>query len=230
MSVHQEGWDVEKTVLFGRAGEGTRYARTVGRDPVLEVPGDFWEKVTTRLFDLRRKDLLGVSQYRVETVTVIQAGQAGLALKRESDGSWTATGPVNGKVKSETMDTFMRHVSELRALRFRDRPSEEERARLFRRAALDLTLAEERAGEDAAPKTQHLVVGRPERGVILVRDMAWRPIAEVPAGVLDNIKRKLDDILKEAKENPPPPEPAASPSPAGSPAPSPAPAATPASG
>jgi len=69
LTLLQEGWDVEKTVVFGKeAPGGGRYARTIGRDPVLTVPADFWMKVTTKFFDLRRRDLLGVRDGRLKQI------------------------------------------------------------------------------------------------------------------------------------------------------------------
>ena len=85
MTLLQEGWDVERTVLFGRQSDDMRYARTVGRDPILRVPGDFWEKVTTRVFDLRRKEILGVGQYRIEKMTAAREGRGALVLSRQKD-------------------------------------------------------------------------------------------------------------------------------------------------
>ncbi len=207
LSLLQEGWDVEKTILFGKATGENRYARPIGRDAVLEVPGDIWEKIGTRLDDLRRKDLLGVGQYRVQTVTAIRPGQESLTLTREPDGSWDATGLATGKVKADTMDTLLRHVSALKATRFNDRPTEADRTRLLRHPALDLTLAEEAPAEGGSTKTQHLVIGSPDRtGKVRVRDMAWRPIAEAPVGALQNINQQLDAVLKEARETPPAPD------------------------
>ena len=214
----QEGWDLEKTLQFGKPAGENRYARAVGREPVLEVSGDVWEKITTRLFDVRRKELLGLGQYRIQTLTAIRPGQPSLTLTREPDGSWTASGPATGKVKADSMDTLLRHVSALKATRFHDTPTEAERARLLRHPAIDLTLAEEPPAEGGTAKTQHLVLGPPDRtGRILVRDMAWRPIAEAPAVMLHGITQQIDAVLEEAKQTPP--APAASETPGASPAP-----------
>ena len=57
-------------------------------------------------------------------------------------------------------------------------------------------------------------------GHVLVRDIAWHPIAVAAAGVLQKIDGQIEALLKEAAEAP---KPAASPD--GSPAPSPSPAA-----
>ena len=66
-----------------------------------------------------------------------------------------------------------------------------------------------------AAKSQHLVFGLPERGgSVRVRDMAWRPIAVLPAAALDSLDKDLDAVVKEASEAPkatPAPSPAASP-------------------
>jgi uncharacterized protein DUF4340 len=216
----QEGWDVDKAVVFGKEDPGGgRWARTLGRDPVFVVPADFWPKVTTRLFDLRRKDLLGVQQYRIESATFARAGKPASTLARQKDQTWSLTGGTRGSVKSETADTFLRTIGDLKALSFDDQPPEAIRAALSRRPALDLTLQEEVDTAGGTAKSQHLLLGPPDKkGNVLVRDMAWRPIATVASAVLDRINTQIDAVIKEAAEPPAP-----QPSPAATPAPSPAP-------
>ena len=221
MTLMQEGWDVEKSVIFGKeAPGGGRYARTIGRDPVLTIPADFWTKVTTKFFDLRRKELMGVQQYRVDTITLAQDGRPAITLKREKDQTWTLSGASQGRLKSESVDTLLRMVSDLKAQAFDDSPKESVRTGISRRPALDLTLQEEPDASSGKEKSQHILVSPPDKaGHVLVRDMAWRPIAVAPAGVLEKIKGQIDALLKEAAEAPKPQaSPAASPVPAPSPA------------
>jgi len=220
LTLLQEGWDVEKSVLFGKeAAGGGRYARTSGRDPVLTVPADFWPKVTTRFFDLRRRDLLGVQQYRVESITLARKGQPALTLTRDKEQSWTLTGASVGKLKSDSVDTLLRMISDLKAVAFDDSPKESVRSGILKRPALDLTLQEETDTASGKQKSQHLVISEPDRaGHILVRDMAWHPVAVAAADVLKKIDAQVDALVKEASEAPKPEaSPAASPSPATSP-------------
>ena len=218
----QEGWDADKTVVFGKEDPGGgRLARTLGRDPVFVVPADFWPKVTTCLIDLRRKDLLGVQQYRIESVTFARGGKAASTLARQKDQTWSLTGEVNGSVKSETADAFLRMVSDLKALGFDDSPQEAIRIALSRRPALDLTLQEEADAEGGTPKSQHLFIGPADKkGNVRVRDMAWRPIATAASAVVEKINTQIDAVLKEASTPPAPqPSPGASPSPSAEPSP-----------
>ena len=217
MTILQEGWDVEKTVLVGKTKDGSLFARTVGRDPVLTIPKDFWEKVATKVSDLRRKEILGVGQYRIDTITASRDGRPAVVLTRQKDGSWTLTGSAKGSVKADSMDTFLRLLGSLKALSWNDRPAEAARAALARKPALDLTLHEEAEG-NAAAKTQHLVFGAPAKdGAVPVRDMAWHPIATLASGSLAGIDGQIDSLLKEASEAPKP-----QPSPGTAPSPSPA--------
>jgi len=221
MVLLQDGWDVEKTVEFGKeAAGGGRYARTLGRDPVLTVPADFWTKVTTKFFDLRRRELLGVQQYRVETVVLARHGRPAITLQRGKDQDWTVSGGAQGTIKSESADTLLRMVSDLKALAFDDNPKESVRSGVLKEAALDLTLTEESDAASGKQKSQHLLVSGPDKaGHVLVRDMAWRPIAIASADVLKKIDTQIDDLLKEAAT----PKPQASASPSAAPAPSPSP-------
>jgi len=219
MTLLQEGWDVEKSVIFGKeAPGGGRYARTIGRDPVLTVPADFWTKVTTKFFNLRRRDLMGVQQYRIDTITLARNGHPAITLKREKDQTWTLSGASRGTLKSESVDTLLRMVSDLKAQAFDDSPKESVRTGISRRPALDLTLQEEPDASSGKEKSQHLLISPPDKARhILVRDMAWRPIAVAPAGVLVKIDGQIDALLKEAAEASKPQA-----SPAASPIPSPA--------
>jgi hypothetical protein len=220
MTLLQEGWDVEKSVIFGKeAPGGGRYARTVGRDPVLTVPADFWPKVTTRFFDLRRRDLLGVQQYRVDTIIAARDSRGAITLKREKDQTWKLSGASQGTLKSESVDTFLRMVSDLKAVAFDDSPKESVRAGISRRPALDLTLQEETDAAGGKERSQHLQVSPPDRaGHVLVRDIAWRPIAVAAAGVLQKIDGQIEALLKEAAEAP---KPASSPAASAVPSPTP---------
>jgi len=222
MTLLQEGWDVEKSVVLGKeAPGGGRYARTVGRDFVVTVPADFWTKVTTRFFDLRRRDLLGVQQYRVDTISLSRQGGPAATIKRDKDQAWTLSGPSSGPLKAESVDALLRMISDLKAQAFDDRPKESVRTGISRRPALDLTLQEEADATTGKQRSQHLLISPPDRaGHILVRDMAWTPIAVAPAGVLKKIEDQIDVLVKEAAEAPKPQASPASaaPSPSSSPA------------
>ncbi len=201
LTILQEGWDIEKTVLFGRKPDGTLYARTVGRDPIVAIPKDFWEKVTTKVADLRRKEILGVGQYRLQTITAARAGKPALVLTREKDGSWSLSGLATGTVKSSSLDTLLSTLGSLKAQSFDDHPTEALLTSLARSPALDLILQEEVEASGAAGKSQHLVFGSPDRsGGVRVRDMAWRPISIVGRAPFETINSQLDAILKEAAE------------------------------
>ncbi|HEX9426537.1 MAG TPA: DUF4340 domain-containing protein [Candidatus Polarisedimenticolia bacterium] len=214
MTLLQEGWDVEKTIQFGKAADGTIYARLLGRDPILSVPSDFWEKLNTKLADLRRKEILGLSQYRLETITATSAGKTPVTLTRQKDGGWTLAGAVSGTPKADTVDLLLRHLGALKSKLFDDRPAETLRASLARSPALELTLQEEPDAAGGKTRGQHLVFGRPDRaGLVQVRDLAWRPISGIAGGDLQSLLGDLDKLVKEASE----PVPAASPSPSPTP-------------
>ena len=221
LTLLQEGWDVEKSVLFGKeATGGGRYERTVGRDPVVTVPADFWAKVTTKFFDLRRRELMGVQQYRVETITLSRHGQPAVTLKRDKEQTWSVSGASQGKVKSDTVDTFLKTVGDLKASAFDDTPKESVRGGIARRPALDLTLEEEADATSGRQKSQHLLISPPDKaGHILVLDMAWHPVAVAAADVLSKIDAQIETLLKEASETP---KVAASPAAPAPPSPSPA--------
>jgi hypothetical protein len=201
LTVLEEGWDVEKTVLFGRTTGADRYARTVGRDPVVTVPGDFWEKVRTRVFDLRRKELLDVSQYRIGTITAAVDGGPALVIQRNQEGGWSVSGAASGAVASTTVDDLLRFIASLKADRFVDQPGEARRAALARRPAIDLTLQEEPGADGEPGRAQHLVIGRPGPGPLIeARDPAWRAIVLIPGGQVAGLRDAIAAVHKEAAE------------------------------
>ncbi|HEU4402774.1 MAG TPA: DUF4340 domain-containing protein [Candidatus Polarisedimenticolia bacterium] len=208
----QEGWDVDKSLLFGNETEAGRYARTAGRDPLVTVPKDVWPKLGTKLGDFRRKDLLGVGQYRIETITAAPSGpgKEALVLARQKDSTWSVSGLAKGSIKADTADALMKAIGDLKATAFDDHPSEALRASLARRPALELTLHEEQDASGKPGKSQHLVIGPPDRaGTIRVRDMAWRPIALAQGAVLTRILKQIETISKEAPQAQATPTPAA---------------------
>ncbi len=199
LTILQEGWDAEKSILVGRETAGGRYVKASGRDAVMVVPADFWPKLKPAAGDLRRKDLLGLSQYRVESITAGRAGKPALVLARQKDKTWKASGLSAGTVKADTVEALLRTLAELKAQSFDNHPAEALRASLARSPALDLTLQQEPDTEGGATRSQHLVIGPPDKkGVIRVRDMAWRPVASAPASSLEAINKELDAIIKEA--------------------------------
>jgi hypothetical protein len=202
ITLRQEGWDVDKTVLFGHAKDGTLHARTVGRDPVVTVPKDFWEKIETKVFDLRRKEILGVGEYRIETLTATRPGAPAVILTRQKDGSWSLAGPSKGTVKADSMDLLLRNLGALKATAFEDATPETTRVALARRPALDLTLQEEAPASGGAGPSQHLVFGLdPKTRTVRARDMAWRPIAILPGASLESLTGTIDKLVKEAAES-----------------------------
>jgi hypothetical protein len=200
----QEGWDDEKSVLFGDEAEGGRYARIIGRDPVLRVPGDIWEKLQARVFDLRRKDLLSVNQYRIETLTASEEGAPAVVISRQEDRTWGVSGHVTGTATDETVDVLLRVLGSARAVAFIDEPGEELRSALAARPVLDLTIGAGNGADDEGAPSQHLMFGPVDRtGRVLVRDMAWRPIAVTEAATLVGIQQHMRTIVEEAATPPP---------------------------
>ena len=225
LTLLQEGWDVEKTVIFGKEDGGGRYARTLGRDPVLTVPKDIWKQVQTKVADLRRKDLLGVGQYRIEKVTAAwgEGGRKALVLARQKDQTWSVSGLASGGATADAADLLLRILSDLKARSFEDRPPEALRAALARHPALELTLQEEPDASGKPGKSQHLVISAPDRsGRIRVRDMAWHPIAVADGALLKRITDQLETIAKDAPKAQPTPTPSLPPlgKPGASPSPS----------
>ncbi|HYV85517.1 MAG TPA: DUF4340 domain-containing protein [Patescibacteria group bacterium] len=220
MTILEEGQETARTILFGGVSEKTRYAMTVGRDPVVTVADDIWPKVTTALFDLRRKDVLGLGQYRIASVSVARDGGPALVLARQKDSGWTASGLAQGTLKNDSVDLLLREIADVKALAFEDQPAAARLEALSARPPLDVTLEQDKDSDGGEARRQHLVfgaVGKDKR--MPVRDLAWRPIFLADGAALGRLQGQLDALVKEAKTPPPPqPAPAApAPPPAGAP-------------
>jgi hypothetical protein len=199
LTLQQEGWDAARTILFGGVTEGNRYARTVGRDAVVTVNADIWAKVTTSVFDLRRKEVLGLSQYRLASVTVARDGGPALVLRRQKDGPWAVSGRAQGNVKNDSVDTLVRLIADVKALAFEDQPMDSRLAALSQRPPLDLTLEQEPDTEGTTARHQHLLFGAAGKdGRVPVRDMAWHTVSLVDGSALGKINDQLETLVKEA--------------------------------
>jgi hypothetical protein len=199
MTIQEEGWDTARSILFGGASEKTRYAMTVGRDPIVTVADDIWPKVTTALFDLRRKDVLGLSQYRIASVSVARDGGPALVLARQKDSGWTASGLAKGTLKNDSVDLLLRDIADVKALAFEDQPAAARLEALSARPPLDVTLEQDKDTDGGEARRQHLVfgaVGKDKR--MPVRDLAWRPIFLADGALLGRIQGQLDALVKEA--------------------------------
>lgn len=225
LSLLQEGWDTRKTILFGAEAEGQRYARTVGKNAIVTVPSDIWPKLATSMADLRRKEVLGLSQYRIQSISIAIRGNRSLVLSRQKEGGWSASGRATGAVKKETVDTFLRSVADLKALSFEDAPKDADRDLLARSPEYDMTLEQEPDSDGSAAKREHLLVGAARKdGRVPIRDLAWAPVALVPAAGVEALRKNADALITEASAPPAAPKEEAKPAapPAGAPsAPSP---------
>jgi hypothetical protein len=233
MTILQEGWDASRTILFGAAANKTRYAMTVGRDAVVTVADDIWPKVTTALFDLRRKEVLGLSQYRIASVSVARDGGPALVLARQKDSGWTASGLATGMLKSDSVDLLLRDIADVKAVAFEDQPAAARLAALAARSPLDVTLEQDKDSDGGEARSQHLVFGPAGKDKRMpVRDLAWRPIFLADGAALERIRSQVDALVKEATmPAPPQPAPGAAPAtPPATPAPDKAPGTPPAGG
>ncbi len=208
VSVMQNGWEEERTISFGAAVGDDRYVRRGAGGAVVKVPDGIWEKIRTPPFDLRRKEILGVSQYRIESITASIDGGAAVVIARGEGRIWNVSGRVEGEVQDEIVDALLRVLGTTRAVAFADDPDEKLRSAIASRPVLDLTIRSRDGGDDAGTASQHLLFGRPDvSGRLPVRDMAWRPLALVEAAALQRIRHLLGEVteaaLKSAKEEDP---------------------------
>jgi len=198
----QEGWDTAKTIEFGAATpDGARQARAVGKDAIVTLLPEFWSKLTAPVFDLRRKDVLGVGQYRIRALTASRDGGPALVLTKGAENAWTAGGLATGPVKNDAIDLLLRRLSDVKAVAFDDHPAEAQRRALSLKPPLDLVLEEEPDSEGGTPRRQHLAFGPVGKGArVTVRDFAWTPLFIVDGGPVAQFYQSLEDIPKEATE------------------------------
>jgi hypothetical protein len=212
LTILQEGWDASRSILFGGVSAKTRYAMTAGRDAVVTVADDIWPKVTTALFDLRRKEVLGLSQYRINSVSVARDGGPALVLARQKDSGWKASGLVTGTLKNDSVDLLLRDIADVKAVAFEDQPAAPRLDALSARPPLDVTLEQDKESEGGEAGRQHLVfgaIGKDKR--MPVRDLAWRPIFLADGAMLERIRGQVDALVKEATTPPPATPPPATP-------------------
>jgi hypothetical protein len=235
VTILQEGWDTAKTIEFGAEEGGARQARTVGKDGIVALLPEFWSKLTAPAGDLRRKDVLGLGQYRIRSVSAARDGGPALVLTKGAENIWNATGLATGPVKYDSVDLLLRRLSDVKAVTFEDHPTEAQKRAFAAKPPLDLALEEEPDTEKGTPRRQHLAFGPVGKGAkVSVRDFAWNPLFVVDGGPVAKVQQSLEDIAREAKEAAataaakPPEAPGAGASPGATPGATPPPAAPPA--
>ena len=195
----QEGWDTTKTIEFGSEADGKRNARAVGRDAVIAILPDFWTKLTTPVTDLRRKEVLGLGQYRIRSITAYRGDGEPLVLTKGKESNWTAGGRATGEVKYDSVDQWLRSLGDIKAVAWGDKPDAKATTPPAGKPPLDLTLEEEPDSEGGAPRRQHLVFGPAGKDKhVPVKDTAWKSVMLVDADPVTKLYDGLEGLAKEA--------------------------------
>jgi len=210
LTLLQEGWDTARTVELGAGKDGERHARTVGRDAVVSITPEFWPKANVALFDLRRRDALGLSQYRLRSISIARDGGRALVLEKGDEGNWKVSGLATGMVKFDSVDALVRSIAGVKAVAFDDHPSKALEASLAGRPAIDATFEQEPDAAGGAALRQHLIFGAVGKdGRMPVKDLDWASVLWAEGAALAGIGEHIDALVKEAAAPPAASEPAA---------------------
>jgi hypothetical protein len=195
----QEGWDTTKTIEFGSETDGKRNARAVGKDAVIAILPDFWSKLQTPVTDLRRKEILGLSQYRIRSVTATRGSDQPLVLTKGKESNWTAGGRATGEVKYDSVDKWLRSLGDIKAVAWGEKPDARAATPPSEKPPLDLTLEEEPDSEGGTPRRQHLVFGPAGKDKhVPVKDTDWKSVMLVDADPVTRLYDGLEGLAKEA--------------------------------
>jgi len=209
LTLLQDGWDAARTVEFGGEKDGERRARTIGRDAVVSITPEFWSKASVALFDLRRRDALGLSQYRLRAISIARNGGKALVLEKGDGGSWKVSGLAAGTVKFDSVDALVRAIAAVKAVAFDDHPAKSLEESLAGHPVIDATFEQEPDAAGGAALRQHLIFGAAgKNGRVPVRDLDWPSVLWAEGTVLAGIGEHVDAVVKEATAAPPPPAPA----------------------
>jgi hypothetical protein len=210
MTLLQEGWDSARTVEFGAEKDGERHARTVGRDAVVTITPEFWPKANITLFDMRRRDALGLSQYRLRAISIARDGGKALVLEKGDEGNWKVSGLATGTVRFDPIDDLVRTIAGVKAVAFDDRPSKGLEESLTGHPAFDATFEQEPDAAGGTTLRQHLVFGAVGKdGRMPVKDLDWSSILWADGAALARIGGHIDTLVQEAAAPPAAPAPAA---------------------
>jgi hypothetical protein len=195
----QDGWDTTKTIEFGSETDGKRNARAAGKEAVIAILPDFWSKLQTPVSDLRRKEILGLSQYRIRSITAYRGADQPLVLTKGKESNWTAGGRATGDVKYESVDQWLRSLGDIKAVAWAEKPDAKPATPPPGKPPLDLTLEEEPDSEGGTPRRQHLVFGPAGTDKhVPVKDTAWKTVMLVDADPVTKLYDGLDGLAKEA--------------------------------
>ncbi|HUD72971.1 MAG TPA: DUF4340 domain-containing protein, partial [Dongiaceae bacterium] len=205
VAVLQEGWDAAKLVAFGKEKYGQRCARNLGRASIVMVNSDIWPKVTTSIADLRRKEAVGLSQYRLTSISLKEGDGPALVLTRGKESTWNVTGKATGTVRSDSIDNFSRALAGIRAVTFDDHPARPLVDGLLAHPAVEIVLEQEPEAEGGTPAKQRLLFGAPTKeGRLPLYDPAWPSVGFCAKDALAEIERQAGELITQATAPPPP--------------------------
>lgn len=176
------------------------YVRFPRADSVFTTTVSVYSAAVRRLFDLRDKTVMPLTQEMVQEVAIAR-GRTDLSLRRD-DGTWKMTSPTPRSADNDSVTALLRDITTARASAFHDRPTD------LRRFGLDPPTAELRLVASTGGQTleKRLLLGSSVTGAVqgaappsrYVMDPSRNSVMEAPGSLFKSAMRPPENYWDRA--------------------------------
>ncbi|MCI0658870.1 MAG: DUF4340 domain-containing protein [Acidobacteria bacterium] len=123
VALHGEEWKTDPELSVGASDAGSLYAIHPGSGALVKISDSIEPKLKSSPMDLRKKDLMPIQRWDLESLRITGALPAALELKRRGEKEWDRVSPEPGILPDEPVDILLRSLTDLKAEGFLDKPS-----------------------------------------------------------------------------------------------------------
>ncbi len=178
----------QKSISIGARVGDDYYARVSDKPQIFKVTASLFDKLETKLFRLKSKAFIKVSEDELSEVRLKNPNLT-LVAQHSTDGKWLIRQPVDKKEKEANASIFLDPL-ETRASEIIEKPDAAISV-LLAAPAVELRLT----GKDA--KSTTIRISKAKDGSAYLRVEGRPDIYKVPQSILDSLSFKIDEIVKE---------------------------------
>lgn len=165
------------------------YARVEGQPKVVLVSASTEDQINRSLFDLREKSLLKFDREKADSLKLEPTGAPAVAFTKKNPDDWRLTAPVEAKADFSVVDGLVGRLSQARMKSV----VESDGTKDLKKYGLDKPQAVATIGVGSTRASLALGTKAPD-GTIYGRDLTRPLIFTVEAALLDDLKKKTDDL------------------------------------
>ena len=166
------------------------YARVQGQPKVFLVGSYLDGQLNRTTFDLRDKSVLKFDRTKVDSLELKPSGSPDVSLTKKSSEEWRLTTPVAAKADFSVVDGVLSKISQTQ---MKSIVEEGDAAATLKKYGLDAPQVQAIIGAGSTRATLALG-GKAPDGNLYARDLTRPMVFEVEASLLDDLKKKPDDV------------------------------------